>query len=290
MRIKKPVKIICGTLAFILIGLLLFCANSFVGNPISKLAVKIDAMSYIQKTYPDEPLSIESVSYDFKFSSYCVKVSSKNSKDTRFSLRYTRFCKMTYDSYEQDVANKGNTFLRLDDQYRTLFENVLNEFDAPCKIDFAFAELKSTQDNDPSFPSKNYGIDKNTLVLDKEYDISALAKTAGHVVLYAYADKIDTKLAADTLLKVKKYLDKHGVPFYAIDFTLYQKAEGEEKAVLSPSVDVAEFLYSDIYEDGLESRVDKAVQERAKYYEERDKEKQKELELDKEKLKQVIDE
>ena len=83
--------------------------------------------------------------------------------------------------------------------------------------------------------------------LDKLYDIKELAKESGHITVYAE--------------------DEAEIPFYAIDFTLEKpKSDDYEYNPEAPVVYVNHFLYSDIYEDGMAERVQKAYENLDAYY------------------------
>ena len=55
---KKSVKILAAVTAFILIGGILWFANGFLGNPISKALANNTAKKYIAKNYSDMYLNI----------------------------------------------------------------------------------------------------------------------------------------------------------------------------------------------------------------------------------------
>ncbi len=68
-----------------------------------------------------------------------------------------------------------------------------------------------------------------------------------------------------------------------MDFSL-QKPRSEDENINpnDKSIDIQEFLYSDIYEKGLENRIKENSQKLEKYYEEQDKIKDKQEQLIKE--------
>ena len=74
-------------------------------------------------------------------------------------------------------------------------------------------------------------------------------------------------------------MNDKGISFYAIDFTLEKPREEDEKVNPNDeSINIQEFLYTDIYEKGLEKRIEKSVDDLQKYYKEQDKIKDKEME------------
>ena len=111
----------------------------------------------------------------------------------------------------------------------------------------------------------------NELELNKEYDIKALAEKQGHISLSAEVDEANTETLAEILLKVKRIADNNGIPFYTIQVSLFKAGE------FSTDLVVRQFLYSDIYEEGLTERVEKEVEETRAYYEQKQQVKEEEL-------------
>ncbi len=269
---KKIIKIIAGITAIILIGILLFVANGMVGNPVSKTLAKQSASKYIQKNYPNLDLTIERVNYNFKTGSYYALVKSQTSIDTHFDLDISMTGKILYDSYESHVLSGWNTWQRIDSEYRTMVDKVLTSPDFPydSHIDFGSIEIKEAdREIGPIRPV--YGLVLEDLELDKDYDVKELAKTAGHITIYIESEEVTIKKASEILMNLKEIFDKADIPFYAISFVL----EKPRKEDGSPNEDreeigVNHFLYSDIYEEGLEERVTKAYMELKEYYEKED--------------------
>ena len=50
---RKSIKILAGSIAFLLIIGILYFANGFLGNPISKMMANNTSRKYIEKNYPD---------------------------------------------------------------------------------------------------------------------------------------------------------------------------------------------------------------------------------------------
>jgi hypothetical protein len=71
---------------------------------------------------------------------------------------------------------------------------------------------------------------------------------------------------ASWLLKTKKLADEKGFTFYTISVLLAQS-----------NTDVRYFLYTDIYEDGLTERVEKAIEAADAYWAEMEEKKEEEL-------------
>ena len=281
---KKSMKIASGITAFLLIAIILYFANGFVGNPVSKMIANKNSKEYISKEYKDINLQIEEVSYSFKDGGYHIQVKSLTSKDTYFEVVMSPFGKVVYDSYENNVTNKWNTYERINESYGSKVKKVFENKDFPYKSDICFGEIKE-KDIEQSSEYKEYnlpvyGIDRKDLILDKDYDISELGKTAGHIVFYAQNEEITLKKASEILLDIKNILSEKNIYFYAIDFTLEKPRDKD--GVANPddtSIRIEQFLYKDIYEEGLEKRLEKSQENTKKYYEKLDEEKLKQEEL-----------
>lgn len=273
---KKSVKILAGITAFLLMGAILYFTNGLVGNPISKSIANNKVKEYVAREYSDMDLDVEDVYYSFKDGRYHAEVKSPSSKDTHFEISISSFGKIEFDSYENDVLKKYNTYTRINDTYGKKVMRLFESKDFPYKSEIAFGEIKDIESVEVSeeFSFPVYGIDIKTLELDKEYDMNVLGKEAGNIVFYAEDEDISVKKASEILLDLKNILDENNIYFYAIDFTL-EKPRNEDGTVRDDeSISVEQFLYKDINKDGLESRIEKADENLKKYYEVLDKEKQ----------------
>ena len=171
--------------------------------------------------------------------------------------------------------------------YGEKVKEVFEDKNFPYESDICFGELKEITSKELESEYTNfgpiYGIDLSKLELDKSYDINEMGKKYGHIVFYAKDEDISIKKASEILLHIKKILDEKNVSFYAMDFSL-QKPRSEDENINpnDKSIDIQEFLYSDIYEKGLENRIKENSQKLEKYYEEQDKIKDKQEQLIKE--------
>ncbi|MBC8536744.1 hypothetical protein [Feifania hominis] len=118
MKRKTILRIFAGLLGFALIFFVLATANSALGNPISAMLAGRAARAHVAETYPGLDAEFERAVYDFKFGEYIVRVRSKTSPDTRFTL-YCRRGEVRYDDYELRVGERRNTLDRLGEEYTT---------------------------------------------------------------------------------------------------------------------------------------------------------------------------
>lgn len=260
----KKIAIAIGAVFLLIVLFFLF---AFFGNPVSKMLVTKNAEKYIQENYPDENYSIDYVAYDFKTSDYYVKVSSPDGIDRHFSLRGGFDGKITFDTYESSVAEKWNTAMRLDDEYRKAVDAVFESEAFLYKTGYAFGEIIFADSDYPAEESvPNYAIPNDSLILDAEYDIYEMGKKAGCITLLAYDKDVSAEKLSAILLAVKELMDDKNVGFKAINCILgYPEPEGDGP-LKEGREEVIHFLYEDITSDGLTERVKTASEEASEYY------------------------
>lgn len=277
---KKILKITALVVAIILIiGVGLF-ANALVGNPVSKALATKSANEYLEKSFGDKGFIIEEVNYDFKTGGYYARVTSPTSIDSHFLLSFDLMGKLKYDSYD-DVTSGWNTAYRLDEDYRKSVDKVFKNNKLPYFIDISYGEIEFTSKDyaeDSSIP--DYAIERESLEIDGTYDIGEMGAKAGKLTVYIDDDIVTEEKLAEILLNIKDVFDKSGVSFYIIDCVLEEpKKEMTTDGIPeeSPRVEVMNFLYGDIYEDGLVERVKEANQKAIEYHAEQDKIKEAEI-------------
>lgn len=265
----KKKSILLLLLPFLMIGIIVFLiVNSFYGNPVSKLLVKLSSQKYLKENFDTSELYIDSVVYNFKSGNYYANVVSKESSDTHFSIYTDKLGRIRFDDFSDRVLSGWNTSIRLQDEYRNLVASVLDSGDFPYESDIAFGELLV------GYYSVN-GQEINTLnmsdlILDKKYDIKNLGKEYGHLVIYVDSNEVSEEKAAEILLDIKDIFDHANVPFYSVDFTLEMprdvNADGRRPG---DSINLIYFLAEDIYEEGMVERVHEARIAADAYYKKR---------------------
>ncbi len=261
---KKSVKIILITLLVLLLGVVLYFVCAFFGNPVSYLLAVNSADNYIEENYADYDLEIEKVGYDFKLSGYYAHVVSPSSVDTHFSVYFDLLGRPLHDSFD-NVTDGWNTYMRLENEYRSLCEKVLKDVKKNFVSDIDYGEIKNFEYSEDYHGKVLYGVVLSDLELDYEYDIKEVAKSAGHIVFYYEETELTAEKSAERLLEFKAIFEKHDVPFFAIDF-IAQEPKTETNAGNRKEFAVREFLFSDIYEEGLAERLQEAADDLQKYY------------------------
>lgn len=266
---KKTIVIIVIS---VVLALSLFCAcivaNVMFGNPISKLAARIAAENYVDENYPSEGYGIEDVMYSFKDGYYHAFVSSEKHIDGDFTVYVNAFGKVQHDDYEYRVVEHANVVGRLFLLYKARVDGVLASEDFPYECHIAYGDLDFDGEVGAQVPET--AIKRDELINGAEYDIDALGKSNGRLVLYIDTDRTDSEKASEILLDIRQRMDAAGVTFYWIDLNLRTlDADGAVQTEFS----MLNFKYEDIYEDGIEERVAAAKARTDAYYEKMDAEK-----------------
>ncbi len=269
---KRILKI--GALIFailLIVGVCLF-ANSLVGNPISKALAKNTAEKHLEETYGDKDYELERVSFSFKDGYYHAYISSPSSVDSDFSLLINGFGKLRYDEYE-NVTNGWNTAHRLDGEYRKIVDTIFDSRAFPFDAHIGYGDLIFIPRENHGVPNvPEYALITDDLILDAYYNVGELGAKAGKLTVYVADSEVSAERMAQILLEIRSCFDQAGVGFYAIDCVLeYPKeANGE---IMDGRVEAREFLYADIYEEGLTERVEASNQAANAYDTEWDSEK-----------------
>ena len=274
---KRILKIAAFVFAIVLIVGVCVFANGLVGNPISKAVATNTAEKHIEENYADKDFEIERVTFSFKDGYYHAFIYSPSSIDSSFTLMIDMWGKLRYDTYVDRVLSGGNTADRISRDYRAVVDKVLDSQAFPYNEHIGYGDF----DFYPRVHLEEYSVPEYALItedltLDAFYDVSELGAKHGKLMIYIDDDTVSYERLAEILLDIRRIFDDSGVKFYVIDCVLeYQKNEDSSEQK-EGRVEVREFLYADIYEDGMVERV-KASDEAAKaYYDEQDVEKYKE--------------
>lgn len=253
MKLKLLKALLYILLALVILALSWF----FFGNPVSYLRAVKTAQTHLAETYPGADFRRGRVLYDFIYQNYTVHVTSPSSIDTHFYLHINKQGTKLRDTYESDVLHKGNTTIRLEQEYSALVDQVFSDPSLSYFSSRSFGRLEfdcyQGGDDPPA-----YVIKSGELVLDKEYDIRELGRQAGHLSVYVDSATVNVELAASMMLTVKECFDRAGVPFAAMSFVLEYPMSADGQRPVG-SVYVSSFLYEDIYEDGMIERVAQAA-------------------------------
>lgn len=256
---------------------LLWIGESLVGNPVSKSLAQKAAEKRIAEKYADTDFVLEEVNYSFKDGGYYAHVHSPSSVDSDFSMGFNHWGEFRWDSYEDRVVHKENTARRVEMEYRKLAEEVLSQLEAydPEGIQYGTLEFSRREalENGDCLP---YTMAYEDLELDRVYDVGAMGAQCGRLIFYIDTDDITPAHAAGLMLEIRRVCDQAGLGFRGLDLVL-QEPLPEEGPRQGPRINVENFPYEDIYEEGLEERIMKAHTQLEQKYAELDQQKEAEL-------------
>lgn len=270
---KRILKIAALVVAVGLIALVCVFANSLVGNPISKAIASDTAKKHIAENYADKDFEIERVTYNFKDGYYHAFVSSESSIDSDFTLVIDMWGSLRSDSYEDRVLSGWNTSERISTDYRNAVDAVLDSTSFPYNAHIGYGDIEFyPREHAENYHIPDYAMITDDLTPDAFYDVNELGAASGKLTVYIYDDTVSVDRLSEILLDIKEIFDDAGVNFYVIDCVLeYPKSENGPKQ--EGRVEVMDFLYSDIYEDGMPERVSASNEAANAYYAEQDAEK-----------------
>jgi len=269
---KKVLKITAFVVALALIAGIAVFANALVGNPISKLLAQNSAERHIEENYADTDFYVERVSFSFKDTRYHAYIKSPSSVDSHFTIYMDMLGRVEFDFYEDDVLNGWNTADRIGTDYRKQVDAILDNPSFPYTCDIGYGDIEFIPEeyaDNPDVPS--YALYIEDLELDGIYNLAELGSQAGHLVLYVTEDTLSFERAAEIMLDIRRIMDDAGVGFYAMDFVLEYPRNEDGTRNSEDQIDVNNFLYEDIYEEGMVERVIAADKATKEYYAEMDK-------------------
>ena len=273
---KRILKIAALVFALVLIVGVCVFANGLVGNPISKAVATNTAKKHLEENFADKDFEIERVFYSFKDGYYHAFIYSPSSIDSDFTIFVDMWGKLRYDTYEDRVLSGGNTADRIGSDYRETVDKVLDSQAFPYNAHIGYGDFKFyPREHLEEHSVPEYALITEDLTLDAFYDVNELGAKHGLLTIYIEDNTVTVERLSKILLDIKTIFDNAGVKFYMIDCVLeYPKLEDGKRR--EERVEVMNFLYTDIYEDGMVERV-KASDEAARaYYDEQDAEKLKE--------------
>ena len=279
---KRILKIAAFVFAIALIAGVCVFANALVGNPISKAMATNTAEKHIEENYADKNFEIERVTFSFKDGYYHAFIYSPSSIDSDFTILVDMWGKLRYDTYEDRVLSGGNTADRISRDYRAVVDKVLDSQAFPYNEHIGYGDFDFyPRVHLEEYTVPEYALITEDLTLDAFYDVNELGAKHGKLTIYIDDDTVSYERLSEILLDIRRIFDDTGVKFYVIDCVLeYPKNEDSSKKQ-EGRVEVREFLYADIYEEGMVERVKASDEAANAYYDEQDAEKFKEVEENK---------
>lgn len=243
-KISKGIALCCAVVLTILVFIF---SNAVNGNPISKYIATKSAETYLKENFGDTDFVLERLNYSFKSGNYLAYIKSPSSVDSNFSIYIDDIGNIERSSYQNDVLDGGNTFMRCMYGYGDLVNTVFESIDFPYESGIAYGQIYYTEDESDERYFK--------LTLDQEFDYVDLGKKYGKLTLYVESEEITLEKASEILLNLREIFDEKEVYFYEIDFVLEKtRIDGDKNFDFEP-IYINNFLYSDIYEADMLQRV-----------------------------------
>lgn len=111
----------------------------------------------------------------------------------------------------------------------------------------------------------DYALNQDELILDHIYDIPALGRQVGHLILSLEEEPLTFESAANIMLDLKARFDEAGAPFAAMDLTLLPPLP-EEGPRPDGEICVEDFPCDAIVPNGLADRIREADQALKEHY------------------------
>ncbi len=274
-KAKRIPKVTALILAVgLMVGLAVF-ANAMIGNPVSRYLAEKTAEEYLSGKYGDTDFYVERFGYDFKSMCYHAEILSPTNVDVDFYLTIDMYGNLHSDSYNSLVKSGYNTGLRLARDYDDMVSAVFAQANGyGGGISYIYGNLERGERREipvkvnPSAGIPHYALALEDLTAGNDYDVKLLGEKHGTVCAEFTEENISYKRAAEILLWIKDEMDKAGVGFYAVSLTLQEPPGGDngESAPTDASIFVRSFVYDDIYEEGLQERVENAYKELMESY------------------------
>ena len=269
---KKYIKVLGISLLIAMVAGLLWFGNAMMGNPVSHTLATKAAKAYMSDQFSDTDYEMERITYSFKDGRYHAFMVSPTSIDGDFSVCFSMMGEYCYDTYDS-VQDGWNTAQRLNSEYRKLTDTILNDpalpYDNTQVYSIMFGELeiypREAFEDSNATDVPEYAILLEDLELNKIYDIKELGAQAGHLILYVDNEVISVEETARIMLDFRSMFDEADIPFYAMDFVL-RHPRTEDGQSDDEEIRINDFLYQDIYEEGLTERIEIAIEETAAYY------------------------
>lgn len=208
---KNKKKIVFKIVGIGLILVVLFFANAFWGNPISKALANKSSKEYIEQNYNNLNLEKEKVFYSFKDGNYHVFVQSKDSIDTNFDIQIDSFGNVIRDSYS---SIDFNTWRRLDLETREKVSPIFSS-----QLDYDIENLRVGLSGN--------SMDEN-LKLDMRLDIYN-PPIPYEIYVGIYTDDLTYEKIGQIALDIEEIMNKEKIPIKYMSFVLIPTSNREKE-------------------------------------------------------------
>lgn len=265
---KKWLKVGAFLLAMGLLAGVVYVTDVLTGFPVSYFRVNHSLHTYLEEHYSDTDFVATNPSHVFKLGRFVVDVSSPSSPDSHFSLEFDAAGNLLYDGYESKVTSGWNTAMRLSDQYyklcRTVMESAAFPFEVECegRMEAAINGGKAQREEPGTYPEP-WNIKE--LELDGSYDLSQLSGKYGTIILTVTTDEVTLETAETSLLELRRIMEQANLPFCSAELWIKSTEQNEDENSVE-TMHILNFGWDDIYEEGLEVRMQSALDATTEHY------------------------
>lgn len=211
---KRKEKIITSIIAITLVGFLLFMANGFYGNPVSKFLAERNTKEFMEDIFPEENLIFEDTKYDFKTGAYYTNVEVLQKKDYEFTV-YANLDGSVRDKYfnPKEIVLENVVWRLSDELVDDLLFNIRkldleNEVSSVFLTDNSFEEGYELTENSIFLPGEAYDREKILENMNlKEIDINIRNEVSDEKSVARDLKKIDNGL------KDSFHIEKYNISF-----------------------------------------------------------------------------
>lgn len=178
------------------------------------------AENYLDEQYPGHDFEITNAYHSWYDSVFYVKVQSRSSDDTYFTVTYDNSLEFFADSYERRVVNRGNTAARIVEDYEAQAKAVLEMIPGYDWSEISFVTYSENTSNNLHFSPA--GLDRTTLELDGEYDAAEMGWDYGWLTVYFLEEpeELTVLRVLERLRQVDEAMAEAGVGYQVVEIRL----------------------------------------------------------------------
>lgn len=232
---RRILKFLLITALIIVLPYVLLLGAFWIGgmwqSHIAETVIDVKASEYIRENYPENDFVVDNAFHVFKDNCYRVKVRSSSSRDTYFELDYDdQTHELRQDSYESAVLGGYNTCQRIISEYDTLVRNALEPMPNLHRMNIDFCRY--SESGSPTMSFSPTGLDRSTLVQDRDYDVAVMANDYGYLELEFHdsEENIHILQALKLLTEADRILRERGVGYYVLELTLSNGTDSDNRS------------------------------------------------------------
>lgn len=256
-RIRRTVLIIVGIAVLFAV---VYFVNLMTGYPFSQFIAQHSVEKHMEEHYADTDFQAEKPRRVLKLGGFWSIVTSPSHPEISFSLHLSSDGKMLEDNYQSWAHRISSVYasrcsdILLNTQPTETFRlfSFSGTFQDALDQNRAISALPGTLP-DP--------LDADSLSIDEPYDLAELGARHGRVELDVISDEVTPEIAAQALLEVREMFEAENLPFRCVHLWL----RDTKSNAYEDTIELYNFAWDDIYEEGLCERVQDAIDDAKDY-------------------------